>query len=199
MFDSKPTNASSEDKLDFKKILPIFVIVLIDLLGFTIIIPLMPLYATSFGADPWVIGLLGAAYPLMQFIGAPFLGRLSDRYGRKPILLISQLGTLIGFILLGFANALPLLFLSRIVVRSRRLRRTRSEPEPRRGPRLDGRLRPLGGEGDRRLRPAPAGLRSDAYASPRSRAWIITSRARAEASTSSVTIDAPSAHVPHGM
>lgn len=115
MADSKPDNPASEDKLDFKKIMPIFVIVLIDLLGFTIIIPLMPLYATSFGADPWAIGLLGAAYPLMQFIGAPFLGRLSDRYGRKPILLISQLGTLIGFILLGFANALPLLFLSRII------------------------------------------------------------------------------------
>ncbi len=103
------------DKLDFKKIMPIFVIVLIDLLGFTIIIPLMPLYATSFGADPWVIGLLGATYPVMQFIGAPFLGSLSDRYGRKPILLISQLGTFIGFIVLGLANALPLLFISRII------------------------------------------------------------------------------------
>ena len=101
--------------LDFKKILPIFIIVLIDLLGLTVIIPLMPLYATSFGADPLLIGVLGAAYPVMQFIGAPFLGRLSDRFGRKPILIISQLGTFVGFLILGLANSLWLLFLARIV------------------------------------------------------------------------------------
>ncbi|MBL8046792.1 MAG: MFS transporter, partial [Anaerolineales bacterium] len=107
--------ATSEEKLDFKKILPIFVIVLIDLLGLTIIIPLMPLYATSFGADALTIGLLGSAYPLMQFIGAPLLGRLSDRYGRKPVLVVSQIGTLIGFVVLGFANTLWALFLARII------------------------------------------------------------------------------------
>src|SRR5512140_641304 len=100
-----------EDKLDFKKILPIFVIVLIDLLGMTVIIPLMPLYATSFNATPLLIGFLGATYPLMQFIGAPLLGRLSDKYGRKPVLLISQAGTLAGFLILGFANSLWMLFL----------------------------------------------------------------------------------------
>lgn len=105
----------TDEKLDFKRVLPIFVIVLVGLLGLTIIIPLLPLYATSFGANPFVIGLLGATYPLMQFIGAPILGRLSDRYGRKPVLIISQLGTLAGFLLLGVANALPLLFLSRII------------------------------------------------------------------------------------
>jgi DHA1 family tetracycline resistance protein-like MFS transporter len=106
---------SAENKLDFKKILPVFVIVLIDLLGLTVIIPLMPLYAASFGANAFTIGLLGAAYPVMQFVGAPLLGRLSDRYGRKPILLISQAGTFIGFLLLGFADALWLLFLARII------------------------------------------------------------------------------------
>ena len=104
-----------EDKLDFKKIMPIFLIVLVDLLGLTIIIPLLPLYATSFGADPTMIGLLSAAYPVMQFVGAPILGRLSDRYGRKPILIISQVGTLAGFLLLGFANTLAVLFLSRLI------------------------------------------------------------------------------------
>jgi DHA1 family tetracycline resistance protein-like MFS transporter len=106
---------ASGDKLDFKKILPIFVIVLIDLLGLTIIIPLMPLYATSFGANALVIGFLGAAYPVMQFIGAPLLGRLSDQYGRKPVLVVSQIGTLAGFLVLGFANSLWLLFLARII------------------------------------------------------------------------------------
>ena len=106
---------TTAEKLDFKKILPVLVIILVDLLGLSIIIPLMPLYAARFGANAFVIGLLGATYPAMQFIGAPILGRLSDRFGRRPILLVSQIGTFLGFILLGFANALPLLFLSRII------------------------------------------------------------------------------------
>lgn len=110
-----PATEASEEKLDFKKVLPIFVIVLIDLLGLTIIIPLMPLYATALQANAFLIGLLGAAYPIMQFVGAPLLGRLSDRYGRRPVLLISQVGTLIGFIILGFANSLWILFLARLV------------------------------------------------------------------------------------
>ena len=109
------TNAAAEEKLDFKRILPIFVIVLVDLLGLTIIIPLLPLYATAFGASPIVIGLLGAAYPLMQFLGAPILGRLSDKYGRKPVLIVSQIGTFAGFILLGLANSLWLIFVSRLI------------------------------------------------------------------------------------
>jgi DHA1 family tetracycline resistance protein-like MFS transporter len=105
----------AQDKLDFKKILPIFVIVLVDLLGLTIIIPLLPLYAVSFGADPLTIGALGTTYPLFQMLAAPLLGGLSDRYGRKPVLIISQIGTFVGFVLLGFANAIPLLFLSRLI------------------------------------------------------------------------------------
>ncbi len=105
----------NNDKLDFKKILPVLVILLIDLLGLSIVIPLMPLYAARFGANPLVIGLLGAAYPMMQFIGAPILGRLSDRFGRRPILLVSQVGTFVGFLLLGFANTLVLLFVSRLI------------------------------------------------------------------------------------
>ncbi len=108
-------SGSTEEKLDFKKILPIFIIVLVDLLGLTVIIPLLPLYTASFGASPAVIGLLSAAYPILQFFGAPVLGRLSDRWGRKPVLIISQFGTLAGFLLLGFANSLPLLFISRMI------------------------------------------------------------------------------------
>lgn len=110
-----PDKAEPENKLDFKKILPIFVIVLVDLLGLTIIIPLLPLYATAFGASALTIGFLAAAYPIMQFLGAPVLGRLSDRYGRRPVLIVSQIGTFLGFLLLGFANALPLIFISRII------------------------------------------------------------------------------------
>jgi len=109
------SSEQSSEKLDFKRILPIIVIVFVDLLGLSIIIPLLPLYAARFNATPFVIGVLQATYPLMQFLGAPILGRLSDRFGRKPILVISQIGTLAGFILLGFANTLTLLFLSRII------------------------------------------------------------------------------------
>src|SRR5512139_1848924 len=109
------TLEQTAEKLDFKRVLPILVIVLVDLMGLSIIIPLMPLFAARFGATPLVIGILQAAYPMMQFIGAPLLGRLSDRFGRKPVLLASQLGTLAGFVLLGFANTLWLLFLSRII------------------------------------------------------------------------------------
>src|SRR5512141_2409557 len=103
------------DKLDFRRILPVLVIVLVDLMGLSIIIPLLPLFAARFGATPLMVGILQATYPLMQFMGAPVLGRLSDRFGRKPILLISQVGTLAGFVLLGFSNMLWLLFLSRII------------------------------------------------------------------------------------
>ncbi len=103
------------DKLDFKRVLPIIVIVLVDLIGLSIIIPLLPLFAARFGATPFMIGVLQATYPMMQFLGAPILGRLSDRFGRKPILIVSQIGTLAGFILLGFSNTLWLLFLSRII------------------------------------------------------------------------------------
>lgn len=112
---SQTANPSADEKLDFKKILPIFVIVLIDLLGVTIIIPLLPLYAAAYGANALTIGMLGATYPIFQFIGAPILGRLSDQYGRKPILLISQVGTLVGFIILGLAPSLLWIFIARAV------------------------------------------------------------------------------------
>jgi len=108
-------NMENQDKLDFRKVVPIFVIVLIDLLGLTVIIPLLPLYAAGFNATPVVIGVVGASYPVMQFIGAPVLGRLSDRYGRKPVLVISQIGTFTGFIILGYASSLWMLVFSRVI------------------------------------------------------------------------------------
>ncbi len=107
--------AEQAEKLDFKRVFPLFVIVLVDLLGLTIIIPLLPLYAASFGADPFMIGLVNTVYPLMTFLAAPILGSLSDRIGRRPVLIVSQIGTFAGFILLAVANSLPLLFLSRMI------------------------------------------------------------------------------------
>jgi DHA1 family tetracycline resistance protein-like MFS transporter len=112
---TKQEQLPEENRLDFKKILPVFLIILIDLLGLTIIIPLMSLYAASYGANASTIGLLGATYPAAQFVGAPFLGRLSDRFGRKPILIISQIGTLIGFLVLGFSRSLWVVFLARLI------------------------------------------------------------------------------------
>jgi len=110
-----PENTPVSEKLDFKKILPILVIIFVDLLGLSIIIPLLPLYAARYGANAFVVGLISATYPMMQFLGAPILGRLSDRFGRRPVLLISQMGTLSGFLVLAFANSLPVLFISRII------------------------------------------------------------------------------------
>ena len=93
----------------------IFLIVFIDLLGFSLILPLLPFIAEKYQANEFQIGLLTAVYSFFQFIGSPILGELSDRYGRKKLLIVSQIGTFLGFILLGFANSLPLLFLSRLI------------------------------------------------------------------------------------
>ena len=91
--------------------------VFIDLVGFGIVIPVLPFYAegTTFNATPRTVGLLFASYSIMQLIFSPILGRLSDKYGRRPVLLISIIGTGIGFLVLGFANTLPMLFAGRIL------------------------------------------------------------------------------------
>jgi DHA1 family tetracycline resistance protein-like MFS transporter len=88
------------------RLLTIFIIVFVDLLGFSLILPLLPYYAETYGATAALVGFLVASYAAAQLIGAPLLGRLSDRYGRRPILLISVAGTLLGFLLLGFADPL---------------------------------------------------------------------------------------------
>jgi len=91
----------------------LFLIVLVDLIGFGIIIPLLPFYAEYFDASPSTVGILMAIYSLTQFIAAPYLGRLSDKYGRRPILLFSLAGASLSYVLMGFADSLILLFLAR--------------------------------------------------------------------------------------
>jgi MFS family permease len=98
-----------------KLILPIFLIVAVDILGLTIVIPFLPFYVEKFGASPFMVGLVMSSYALFQLLASPILGVLSDRYGRKPILVISQIGTLIGFIILARAQALWMVFLSRMI------------------------------------------------------------------------------------
>ncbi|MFC2046551.1 MFS transporter [Chloroflexota bacterium] len=92
--------------MDKRRLITIFTIVFVDLLGFGLILPLLPYYADAYGASPFVVGLLAASYAAAQLIGAPVLGRLSDRHGRRPILLISIAGTVVGFLLLGLAEPL---------------------------------------------------------------------------------------------
>lgn len=101
--------------LSKRRLATVFVTVFIDVLGFGLILPLLPYYATRFGADTVAIGLLTAAYPAAQIFGGPLLGRLSDRYGRRPILIVSILGTAVSFLILGWANTLWMLFIGRLL------------------------------------------------------------------------------------
>jgi MFS transporter, DHA1 family, tetracycline resistance protein len=96
-------------------LLPIFLIVFVDVLGFTIVIPLLSLYAEKFGASKLVATTIVSVYAVCSLISTPVIGNLSDRYGRRPLLLISQAGTCAGFIILGISNALWMVFLGRIL------------------------------------------------------------------------------------
>ncbi|MEH2417682.1 MFS transporter [Nostoc sp.] len=109
-----------ESKNNDRAIFVLFLTVFIDLLGFGIILPILPLYAEQFGAKPNEATLLVAIYSLMQFLFAPLWGSFSDacgglrqRYGRRPILLLTLLGSVIAYIGLGFANSLWILFIAR--------------------------------------------------------------------------------------
>ncbi len=93
--------------------LTLFLIVFIDLVGFGIIIPLLPFFGEHFSASPAMIGFLMASYSLTQFIAAPFWGRASDRIGRRPILLITLAGAAASYVLLGFSSSLLMLFAAR--------------------------------------------------------------------------------------
>ena len=95
----------------------IFTTVFIDLVGFGIVIPVLPFYAegTAFNATPRTVGLLFASYSIMQLIFSPILGGLSDKHGRRPVLLLSIIGTGIGFLILGLATTVWMLFIGRIL------------------------------------------------------------------------------------
>lgn len=98
-----------------KKLLVISLILFVNVTGSGLILPLLPFFADNLGASPLVVGMFISTYPFFAILSGPFLGELSDRYGRKPILLVSIAGTIAGFVLLGTARTLPLLFLARAI------------------------------------------------------------------------------------
>lgn len=93
----------------------VFMVVFIGLMGFSFFIPILPFYAIDYGANELVLGLLLSSYALAQLFGAPILGRLSDQYGRRPVLFVSAFGTFLSLLLLAFAQSLIALFMARIL------------------------------------------------------------------------------------
>jgi MFS transporter, DHA1 family, tetracycline resistance protein len=96
-------------------LLPIFLIVLVDVFGLTLVIPLLAIYAEHFGATPFQATLLVSTYAGCQLVSGPILGTLSDKHGRKPVLIVSQIGTFLGFLLMARADALWLIFVARVI------------------------------------------------------------------------------------
>ncbi|SDS83352.1 MFS transporter [Bradyrhizobium canariense] len=96
-------------------LLPTFIVVAVDATGMGIILPLLPFYSQRLGATPFIVGSLISVYALCQLVAGPVVGTLSDRYGRRRVLIVSQIGTLAGFVLLASANSLTLVFLARII------------------------------------------------------------------------------------
>jgi MFS transporter, DHA1 family, tetracycline resistance protein len=108
---------ATEDKFFTKPIIIIFVTVVIDLIGFGIVIPVLPYYVEgdAFKASPLMLGLLVSSFSVMQFIFSPVFGSMSDKYGRRPILFLSVLGTAAGYLILGTAVALWMVFAGRLL------------------------------------------------------------------------------------
>lgn len=101
-------------KLD-RKLLIILLIQVTEVLGFSLILPFLPFYAQSMGASPLVVASILSLFSLLQFISSPILGRLSDVFGRRPLLIASQISTFISFLVLGKATTLGMIFLSRAI------------------------------------------------------------------------------------
>ncbi|MEO7330783.1 MAG: MFS transporter, partial [Minicystis sp.] len=96
-------------------LLPIALTIFVDVLGLTLMLPLLPFYAEHFHATPVVVGTLIASYAVCQLISGPMLGRASDRLGRKPVLLVSQMGTFASLLVIGFSTQLWMLFVGRMI------------------------------------------------------------------------------------
>src|SRR6476646_7114279 len=93
----------------------IVLVVMVDLMGFTLVMPLLAPFADQYGFKDWQIGFLFSAYPVCQLLAGPILGRLSDRYGRKPLLIFSQAGTAVSFLILGLSRDFSVMLLARML------------------------------------------------------------------------------------
>ena len=99
----------------FRRLAVLIAVNFVDMVGFMIVLPLLPFYALDLHASPEIVGLLIAAFSIAQLVSAPFWGRVSDRYGRRPALLIGLTASALAYIVFGFAESVWLLFLSRLV------------------------------------------------------------------------------------
>ncbi|MGA8534895.1 MAG: MFS transporter [Candidatus Tumulicola sp.] len=98
-----------------RKLLPILGVTFIDIIGFSMLIPMLPYFVTHFGASPFVVGVLFGTFSLCQLVTAPLWGAVSDRFGRKRVLIVSQIGATIGWAMLAFAPGIGLVFVARII------------------------------------------------------------------------------------
>ncbi|WP_371802999.1 MFS transporter [Candidatus Lokiarchaeum ossiferum] len=101
--------------LQYPRLTPLWIAVFVDILGFSIILPFLPFFVNEYNSSPLIVGLLLSSNAIFGFICGPILGSLSDKFGRKNLLLISQLGTFIGFLILAFSQNITMLFIARIV------------------------------------------------------------------------------------
>ncbi|MDX1387456.1 MAG: MFS transporter, partial [bacterium] len=108
-FVSRPMEANMEHGK--KSLAILFSVIVLDLIGFGVVIPILPFYAETYGASATVLGLLLTSYALMQFIFSPVWGRVSDKWGRKKVLLFTMAGSAVGLFILGIAPNLLVLFL----------------------------------------------------------------------------------------
>ena len=99
----------------FRRILPILGVTFIDILGFSILLPILPYFVKSFGASDVVVGALFSTFAASQFLAGPIWGNVSDRIGRKAVLIVSQVGATFGWMLLAFAHSITTVFIARII------------------------------------------------------------------------------------
>lgn len=109
------TQVESDDFTFDKRLYVIFLIIFTEVLGFSIVLPLIPFLGLSLGLTPIEIGLIASVFSFCQLFASPITGKLSDHFGRKPLLILSQISTLAGFIFLGFATTAILLIIARLI------------------------------------------------------------------------------------